>query len=91
VRLRSWLAPLLLVAACCHPTTTGPVNTPASGATCADMCKHLADLHCKSAEPTPDGASCPEVCENIRSAGVVPLNLECRVRAPSCEAADSCQ
>jgi len=67
------------------------IESDAKELTCADACEHLWNMKCKSAEPTPKGATCLEVCENVRSSGVIALNLKCLTTAPSCKAADECQ
>lgn len=59
--------------------------------TCADLCKHMFDLHCMGAEPTPNGATCLDVCQNLQTSGVVVLDLKCRTKARTCAAIDACK
>lgn len=80
-------ATLLFVFACCHPR---PPTPPPGTATCADYCNRLAQLKCPDAKPTAEGATCEAVCQNIQESGIVDLNLDCRIEAASCAAADAC-
>lgn len=88
------LALLLLVLAGCPrpvppPVPPGPAD--AAAASCASMCARLADLGCPAAKPTPEGASCEKVCQNVQDSGLILWNLECRTRAPTCAAIDECE
>lgn len=93
------LALLLVVLAACHTTPAVPVTeTPdaqvddaAPRATCASWCLHALALDCPAAKPTPKGASCVAVCDNVQDSGVVQWNLTCRSTAKSCAAADDCE
>jgi hypothetical protein len=58
--------------------------------TCADVCKRLFDLGCPAAKPTPQGATCVDVCLNVQNSGVVSWDLKCRARATSCAIFDRC-
>ena len=79
----------LLAAGCPFP---GPVNpTPIDGATCADVCAHMAELGCPSAQPTPAGVGCEEVCESVQASGIVKWDLGCRAAALTCGEADVCE
>ena len=79
---------LFLLTGCPQPPRPVP---PPGAATCADVCKRYEALGCAAAKPTPKGTPCAEVCENLQSSGVLKFNLECRVRAATCEAADRCE
>ncbi len=61
----------------------------AAPATCESVCAHWTDLGCKEAQPTPDGASCVEVCENIQQSNLKD-DLECQVAVTSCDQIDGC-
>lgn len=57
---------------------------------CADACARLAELECPEAEPTPEGASCVEVCENVEGSGTVTLNPACVIGITACAQVDAC-
>lgn len=57
---------------------------------CEAACARYAFLKCKQAQPTPDGASCVDVCENVESSGVMSLGPDCVAHAARCEDADAC-
>ena len=68
-------------------------NAPlASGtdADCAAMCDHLRALHCPAGDPTPKGAPCEVVCQNVESSGYASENPRCQAAAADCAAADAC-
>lgn len=67
------------------------VPDPARQYTCADVCKHGFDLNCPWAQPTPNGATCLDVCNNIQTSGVITWNLACKSTQPSCAAIDACK
>jgi len=68
-----------------------PTPIVVENATCEQVCKHMTALDCPSAQPTPNGASCVEVCENVQSSGMIEWNLDCRAAAATCESADECE
>lgn len=78
---------LLLLLGCA--TTPPPTPTPLDG--CESYCAHMTDLGCEIAKPTPDGATCLDICKTVQASTVVTWDLACRVRAESCAAADSCE
>ena len=79
----------LLALASCNPR---PVpDPPIPPATCADVCQHMAALNCAAATPTPRGAPCAAVCENVQNSGNMTWNLNCRAKAATCDAVDACQ
>jgi hypothetical protein len=86
----------LLVAGACGPVKPVPdppppnPPDPVENADCEAVCGRAAVLGCEWAEPTPRGASCTELCEGVQ-AGLLPWDLDCRVRAPSCAAMDACE
>lgn len=53
-------------------------------ATCVDACLHLSELGCPDAQPTPDGASCSEVCESL------PIRPACLASVTICEQTAAC-
>jgi hypothetical protein len=78
------------------PTPPGPGTTDAgtdaeeAKRPCLAACRRLSKLACESARPTPEGASCTLVCENVQASGVISWNIECIRKAESCAAADLC-
>lgn len=84
---------LLVLAACSGSTTcrlTSPTPSPTRPPSCEDACARLDELDCPAAKPTPNGASCAEVCTNAEKSGLALWGLSCIVTAPSCIAADAC-
>jgi len=65
-------------------------DTDAGAATCAAACARLQQLGCAAGKPTPKGAPCTEVCENVTSSGLLTWDLDCIARAVSCGATDLC-
>jgi hypothetical protein len=96
--MRALLIGILFVGLGCphNPTPTPVPPTPgamdASGpATCADVCQHESVLGCSGAQPTPNGASCVEVCANVQASGIISWDLVCRANAATCEDIDACE
>ena len=83
---RALLLGALLVCACPTPRP----KPPSGAATCADVCRRLGELGCEAGKPTAKGATCTVVCENVRDSPVV-WDLDCRARALTCDAVDSCE
>lgn len=79
---------LLVCAACPAPKPPAP---PPGAATCADVCKHFDELGCEAGRPTAHGATCLDVCRNVQESTVVAWDLDCRARAVTCAAADTCE
>lgn len=53
--------------------------------TCACLCEHRLRLGCRSAEATPGGHTCLDVCANATDpAGPIQWDLACRVGAATC-------
>jgi hypothetical protein len=53
--------------------------------TCASVCQHGDKLGCAWSRPTPDGATCLDVCFNAnRDDGPFRWDFACRTRAKSC-------
>lgn len=87
------LVVLVLLFAPLSACLPGPIPDPDPNnrVGCEEMCDRMRSLKCSSGKPTPNGASCEHVCENIQKSGFLKLDLECRYEAESCEAADSCE
>ena len=96
-----WVIWTLVIAAGCLPRP-GPIEPapvvdqktePEAGieGTCAHACDRLRVLGCREAEPTPRGATCEDVCENIQSSGFIEWDLACRAAIQGCEAVDLCE
>lgn len=84
---------LLSLSACPRPIPAPVPPSPGDGgevATCVTACARLTELACLAALPTPEGASCVTVCQNIQESGVMLWNLDCISRSPSCNATDVC-
>lgn len=80
----------------CPKPGPGPVPPPPppvldGPATCADVCRRAIELGCAGSTPTPEGASCLEVCLNLQESGVASWNLMCRARAATCSEAEACE
>lgn len=76
----------------------GPVPPPgpetdAAGPnpTCVAYCAHVTELGCPQAKPTPKGATCTEVCENVQGSGYASLDLRCGFQAKSCAGVTACE
>ena len=91
------LVPLLL-AAHCEPAPSpspGAAGAPSTGGApssspCDDACAHFRELDCPAGEPTEEGATCTEVCENLNASGTLMLDTDCVLRARDCDSADKC-
>lgn len=70
------------------PDPRPPVPRPI--ATCPGACETLRRLGCEAGEDTPAGSTCEEVCENLRSSGIVSWDLRCMASAESCEETEEC-
>ena len=66
-----------------------PAPDGAAPATCESVCSHWAELGCEEAKPTPAGASCVEVCQNLQK-GNLPEDLECQAAVATCAEIDGC-
>lgn len=86
-----FVLPFFLLGCPKDPVTPKPVPQDYLPGTCAGWCTHATELHCEAAKPTPNGASCTTVCENLEASGITHLNLGCRAKASSCTAADACE
>lgn len=91
-----WIATAAVIAAMtlgCYKTTPdpGPDPLPPTPADCSAACANGARLKCSFAAPTPGGAACEAVCNNIISQGGVEMDLACIAAAKSCEAIDKCR
>ncbi|MES1205009.1 MAG: hypothetical protein ABUS79_03650 [Pseudomonadota bacterium] len=65
-------------------------DTDGGPATCASACARLQVLGCPAGAPTPKGAPCVEVCENVQSSGIVSWDLDCIARGVTCGSTDRC-
>jgi hypothetical protein len=86
--MRRLLPFLFLFLPSCPSTPTPPAP---GAATCTEICARGATLDCAFANPTPKGASCKTVCENLQASGLPMWNLACMATAKSCAAMDDCQ
>lgn len=61
-------------------------------ATCIGACTNMRRLGCELGRPTPKGAACEQVCENVqRENAGAGFNMSCVARASTCAEADSCR
>lgn len=82
---------LVLILALCGCPAPKPPAPPPGAATCADWCHHAAELGCEAGASTSAGVTCEAVCLNVQTSGFAAFDLECRVHAASCDAAESCE
>jgi hypothetical protein len=86
---------LLIWLAACNPLVVEPQlpePPPAPGAVpCPVACARLAELGCPEADPTPDGASCVDVCQNVEDSGVLRYPTGCVAAATTCAEAQRCE
>jgi hypothetical protein len=66
------------------------INYPESPDGCPAACARLGVLSCEAGKPTPDGATCEQVCSNVQASGLNRINTECIAAADSCAAAEEC-
>lgn len=79
---------VLLTALALVACATTPQPIPTTDATCEGACARGTALGCTYATPTPNGATCVQVCRNAMWANQ-PWNLACLASATSC-ATDEC-
>lgn len=83
----------MLFANGCIPGEVKPVPIPeeekeeSNG--CSIACKTLQELGCEEGKPTPEGATCKQVCENMEKNGM-PFDTSCIAAIKNCEQLDSC-
>ncbi len=75
-----------------EPVVIPPKERPEPGtpADCTTACARLEHLGCEEAKPTPAGATCEDVCNNVQQSGATALDLACVIDAGSCEVANAC-
>lgn len=83
-------AALLLGIACPPPPPPDPPDNPdpvdpVEFATCEDACRHLGELGCDEAKPTPGGSECFEVCEATPQ-----LEPRCLAGVKACDETPAC-
>lgn len=87
---------LLLAAALATQCNLDPKPAPPApppdpfAATCETACKNLMAMNCHDGNPTKEGASCVEVCQNAERNGL-PLPVACVTVSGSCEEAAQCE
>ncbi len=72
-----------------EPVRPKPVDagTPAD---CAAACAHMRKLGCEEGKPTPKGATCEDVCNNVEASGTITLHPACVVKIERCDQVESC-
>ena len=78
------VGPVLAFFSGCAPVPVTPVRPAA----CTEACAKGAELGCVWATPTPNGATCTDVCESANR--ILPWRTECLWGARTCEEADAC-
>lgn len=80
--------PLLAAVACFQkPPAEEPKGEPEA---CPAACAKLRELGCEEAEPTPNGATCEDVCKSIETSNLVSVGPACVARAETCESVGEC-
>lgn len=74
-----------------EPVEPTPVQPDDPAFNCSTACVRLRDLNCSAGENTAGGATCEQVCENVRTSGFVVWNMKCRSLAGSCDAVELCE
>lgn len=72
------------------PPKPVPID-PTGEATCSTACDRAREIGCSWASPTPEGASCETVCNDVMHTAGVHFNLSCRTGAADCFVADGCE
>lgn len=72
------------------PPPVPPTDWDGGSATCETACARLQQLGCPAGRPTPKGAPCQAVCENVMSSGLIEWQLDCVARAITCGETDRC-
>lgn len=59
---------------------------------CGAACTNMRRLGCELGKPTPMGATCERVCENVQSENAgVGFNASCLAKVTNCVDADACR
>lgn len=91
--MRLSLALVLVLVGCQNPTWPVPPPPAAldAGEPCATSCERYRQLGCEEGQPTPNGHSCEEVCNNAATKGIdLAGPSSCTADAGSCEAIETC-
>lgn len=86
----------LFISACSPPAILRPPenhNAPLPTGTAEDChaaCETGRKLHCLYAEPTPEGGSCEDVCNNTETSGYASMNPGCLKAITACEQEVDC-
>lgn len=86
-----YLIPLVFLLACVPPPQPVPPK-PVPGATCATVCANLRALGCPEADPSPNGVTCEQTCQNNEDGDIASLrwNLACLAGVIICAEVDYC-
>ena len=80
---------LLLLLAGCPPIPPQADDPKPGDPTCATACEHLTELECPLAEPTANGKTCVDICENtLTGPDAAHWPVACLTEAKTCEACD---
>jgi len=77
---------LLSIAGC--PRWSPPDDPPKPVAACEAACARLVELGCDAGQPTPEGTTCVQVCEDTERTGWTTMHPDCVAEAASCEEAE---
>lgn len=77
---------LALAFTACTPINPTPPPAPAN---CVAVCAHGSELGCAWAQPTPNGVTCVQVCEDANT--ILPWSSACMASALTCAEADACR
>jgi len=73
-----------------EPVRPHPPDPAPAPEACDAACDKWRQLGCPEGQPTPNGASCEDVCRNAEESGATVLNPACVLSAPTCEDARRC-
>jgi hypothetical protein len=82
-RIVAILAALQIAATC----STHPVE-PEPG--CEAACQRMRELGCEEGNPTPEGATCEEICIEAERSGLADVDTKCIVELEACGSYDVC-
>lgn len=81
----------LLLPGCDRGANPPPFPPYRPGTTCAASCAHRAELGCLDATPSPKGATCETMCEDVNKSGLAKWPTDCLVVTRTCDEGRSCR
>lgn len=74
-----------------QPTNPNYPEPEVEGASlCSKACKHAAELSCKISKPTPNGATCEQVCKKYTPPSPIGLRPRCMISSATCSELEGC-